>query len=280
MGKYYAGKRKSSSRGWLRRGAKRVYKAASKRYAPGGKLDVQKIQSDINYVKSIATTAYGLLNTEKKRNELNFYGRNVGQVNGTASGHDTFEITPAPSQGNGYGNRTGGSISFRSSYIACQVIQQPFNQQPMRLMVRLIMTTNGDAFDATEFLQYNRFLYATNSVAIYDSLCDRDPDFFRKYKVIRQKMVTLKADATENATNGYNYVVNNFKMLLNFGKYGHHVRFDNNTSTSTGKRFFILVTADTGNIAATDSTLNNIGQYKASTGATTNWIINNYYIDN
>lgn len=280
MARYYAGKRKSSSRGWLKRNirrAKPIYNMAKSRYAPSGKLNVSKIQSDINYVKNIATTAYGLLNTEKKRSEFNFYNQAIGQVNSTnGSGHWYQEITCTPSQGTGYGNRMGSSISLRAMCLNMQLYQQSSAQTPMKIIFYVIQTSSGKGFSIGEFLQYNKYLFALNSSAVYDTHCQRDPDYFKDYKVLRKKIVRLSPDQYSGQTQ-----VKDVQIKLNFGKYGKHIRFNDNTASTTNNQFYILAVADCGNKDTTNSsTLNGIPITGTSTGAWLQVDGVSYFIDN
>lgn len=276
MPNYYRGKKAGRGRGWLKRNMGRAGSALKKRYTSGGKLSLAKIASDAKYALSIAKTARGLLNTEKKRYEINNYNQTMAQVNANASGHWTYEITPSVSQGTGFGSRQGSSISVRSMFFRFQLAQQSAASAPTTVRLYVIQTRNGDAFDVTQFLNYNKYLGALNGVNIYDTHCSRDPDFFSNFRVLRSKQIRLQPDQLSSQS-----IVKDVTLKLNFGRNGKHVRLNDNTNTPTNTRFYLLALADCGNCnVSTASTLAGIPINAISTGVSMNMDGTVYFIDN
>lgn len=273
---WYRKKGQHKSRGWGRRNASRFGKAVKSRYVSKGKLSLSKVASDAKYALSIAKTAQGLLNTEKKRVEYNSYGNVVGQVNYNSSGHCVVEITPTPSQGTGYGTRVGSSISLRSIHSRLQLQTQDNFLANGNYKFMIVQTRNGDAFDITKFLNWNRFVYALSSTAIYDTISERDPDYFRDYQVLRTKVIKFPQDTFNN-----NKQQRTFSLSLNFGRNGKHIRYDDNTNTPTNTRLYIVALADTGNCSGVNaSTLGGIMVTGVQTGAFFNMEQTSYFIDN
>lgn len=273
---WYRKKGQHKSRGWGRRNASRFGKAVKSRYVSKGKLSLSKVASDAKYALSIAKTAQGLLNTEKKRVEANSYGNLVGQVNYNGSGHSIVEITPTPSQGTGYGNRMGSSISLRSYHIMIQLQTQDNFLANGNYKFMIVQTRNGDAFDISKFLNVNRFIYALSSTAVYDTVSERDPDYFKDYQILRTKVIKFPQDTFNN-----NKQQRTFSLSLNFGRNGKHIRYDDNTNTPTNTRLYIVAVADTGNCnASTASTLGGIMVSGAQTACFYNMEHVAYFIDN
>lgn len=273
---YYRRKKVSKSRGWMRRNIGRAGSALKKRYVSKGKLSLAKVASDAKYALSIAKTASGLLNTEKKRTELNFYNYSLAQVSHNSTGHTLFEITPTPSQGTGNGGRVGSSISLRSFHLRLNMWQQSDTVSPINMRFYIVQTRNGESLDISKFLQYNKYLYAQNSVAIYDLQSQRDPDYFNDIKVIRSKAVRMKTDAFDNCRE-----IKSFSLSCNFGRNGKHIRFNDNGNTPSNTRLWFVGVADNGNCSqANASTLAGVINTGANTGIIFNIDMCHYFIDN
>lgn len=241
------------------------------RYGRDGNYNYGQIARDalagVNMLK-------GLINTEKKRYESNSINAAfIGQVQNNAGLQNYWELTPTPSIGTGYGGREGSSILLKSMYMACQATGQASQSSRIKGKIYIVMTKGGDAFDMTQFLQYNPFVYAQDSVAVYDLESARNPDFFKKYKVIRSKRFTLIPDAQSG-----NISTSVFKVGLKFKK-GLHIRYQGNGNTATGVRLFAVVVADSGNVGGSTSTLH-VPVTAATTGGTLAYNSIAYYIDN
>ena len=97
--------------------------------------NLTKLAKDINMVKA-------MVNAEKKRVVLSNNNQAVGQVaNATGSGHFLLDITPNPTQGTGFSNKTGSSIKLHSSHFDFQLFGQTNNVSGIKVKVYIVKVT-------------------------------------------------------------------------------------------------------------------------------------------
>lgn len=272
---YYRKKATRYAKGVAKRAGQVALSAAKERYGTFTDPKLANIWKDVMMLKSV-------INSEKKRIRIASASQQaVSQVNANASGHWALDVTPQPAQGITMSTRNGASIKLHSSYMKFQFYQQTANVHPMRLKLYII-EVRGDPIPAAtaagEFFAANQWIAAQNSfIAIRDYNSQRNPDYFRDYRVLAQKGFTLKADNYNGQTMIKDIVV---KLKYNRGK-GHHVRFDSDTTTVTQGQLVAFIVADSGNQnGSTGSTLNGIPIAAVLTGATFNYDLQHYFYDN
>lgn len=238
---------------------------ASKNYGS----NIKNIISDVNMMKN-------LMNVEKKRFTSLVIESPVGQVSANANGFGYHDLTPLPEQGVTYQTRNGASIKLTSMYLQFQFYHQTNTSASMRIViyiVKCIGRANQTVDNAvTEFLNMNPFINFPTPT-IYDLNCSRNPDYFKEYAVIKKKYVTLRPDQIVNQQ-----YVTDVVIPLKFKN--HHIRYDKDSSTATGGQIYMFVLADSGNRAATASTLTGIPIKAALTGALYSMNVTSYYVDN
>lgn len=259
---------------YVKRVARRVRGKVIKRYFNKGyKPKIGTMVRDINMLK-------GLVNAEKKRININDVSSQqlVGQVNGaTTSGHYIIDVTPAPVQGTGYSDRTGNSIKWTSSYFEMQFYGETSMINEIKLDIYLIKV-NGLAQSSVgttvpgQFFLNNPFC---NAGTIYDSYCQRNPDYFKNFRVLRRIKTSVKSDSISGETSLRSV---NFGLKLK----NHHCKWQANTTTLTEGQVCLLIVCNNGNCSTTTNCTISQGvpTTAMSTGLLYNYNINHYFIDN
>lgn len=254
---------------FIKKVAKKVRGKVIKRYFKKGYAPkMQTIMKDVAMLK-------GLVNVEKKRYEVNQTTTQiVGQCDVNNSGHFLVDVTPQPSQGVGYDNKTGNSFKLVGSHFDFQFSGQASNISGARLKIQFIQVPGlpyGTVSDIMgKFIQPNGFI---TGGTVYDINSARDQDYFRDFKVICTKYVTL---APDNITGQIN-----FKQISMGFKKQMHIRTDNNSATLSSGQIIMLITADRGNRAQnTASTLTGVSETGTNTGVKFNYKYVHYFVDN
>jgi len=236
---------------------KRTAKYAKKRYAPKGVLNVRNIVKDVNYLKK-------QMNVEKKHHNNEFL-TNFAQF-GTAatptSGHNLFEITPAPAQGQTATTRNGNSIKITGCMVNIQLtpmsattLQTRFkiymycvNQSPLTTSPAVSAVLDRTIFDGT----------ASNPVYDFTSL--RNQENVGNIKIVKVFTGVIRSDTDI----GLSYK----RTIQQPLKFNHHLRYDTDASTvSTKNRMYLLCVADQGEV-------------NANTGISIEGQIKWWYVDN
>lgn len=241
-----------------------------------GKLSGSRVLKDIAMLKA-------MVNAEKKRLIVPQTGFvPVAQVrnNGASelSGSYVQDVTPIPAQGIGYNQKTGNSIKLHSMHWDFQVSGQANTAAGIKLKFMWVQVTGlpysniSDIYD--KFINPNPFIQTTTGQTIcYDVNSSRDPDYFKDFRVLKTKYVTLAPDQTSGVIN-----VRQFSVGQKFRNY--HVKTNDNTSTPTNGQMFLLILADRGNSGGTTSTQNGISIGAPQTGVNILWNASYYYYDN
>lgn len=255
----------------LRKGARRVVgkavKAAKKRYVTktGKGLRVKQIVQDVAMLKK-------LINAEKKRYVTGVNNTAVGQVNGNTSGAYCVDITPIPAQGVTAETRNGASIKWNTSYLQLQFIHQSATSSTIKGKIYIIKSDsiiNSSAL-ITGFLNPSPFI---SSTSIYDYNSTREQDTFKDFRVLATRNFSVSCDQISGQS-----VQKVVKMPL---KFGHHVKFQDNTTTLAEGQVWMLIVCDNGNMnSATASSVGNISTTAVNTGLNLCWSITNYFVDN
>lgn len=258
----------------VRQVAKKVGRAVKRRYFKGKGYSNPKIGTMIRDVALLKR----MVNAEKKRLEVKSPDGTsypIGQVSGNTSGHFLADFTPNPGQGVGYNQKTGNSIKWVSSYLDFQFVSQSACISGMRMKIQLVKVV-GQPFSTVsdvmgKFIEPTAFL---TGGTVYDINSPRDPDYFKNYKVLATKYVTIKNDdITSEQT--YKRVSMGLKLK------NHHVRNNDNDPTNSMGQVFLLITADQGNGSITTaSTINGVPQSAINTGCFMRFEWTHYYYDN
>jgi len=232
---------------------------------------IPKLMKDMNVLK-------GIINSEKFRIESQPFDQvGIGQVNQNGSGHRSYDFTPVPNQGDGYNNRQGQSIRWKSSHYSMFFQRQANSVGPVTIKIQLIKVigepyTSADTAIQGKFIEPNRWI---SGGTVYDTSSDRKPEYFKNFRVLRTKYVRFPS-LDVSSTGGSIQKIVNFGLKLP----KHHVKWNNNSNTMTTGQVLCLITADTGNYAGAASTLDSIANTAASTGVLMSCNKVDYYYDN
>nr|WAE43182.1 MAG: capsid protein [Cressdnaviricota sp.] len=259
----------------VRRVGRKAYNKLKKRYVSKSGVRIGQIYKDVMHLKS-------LVNTEKKRLDLtsptggsSLY---VGQINNTGPGYQLIDITPIPSEGVTYSQRSGASVKLVSSYMKFQFLQQNNTHQAMRFKIMFVLTkgtpeTVGNI--ASDMMLPNSF----TGLIDYHSM--RNPDKYGDYQVLRTVHFMIPADnyTGTGASNQTRIKDLSIGMKWMRGK-GHHIRFNGDTNNVTNGQITMFILADSGNVSTITGLFSNVATNYPSTGSQLNYDIKHYYVDN
>ena len=241
-------------------------------YRYGGKRGgLRRLVSDVMLLKSF-------VNAEKKNISLNSGTAPVGQTDGaTGDGAYFADITPAPPQGNGESQRSGDSIKLTTGVLALQLKQQPNTQHATKFICEIFQVLGTPQSLTTAFTQ----LYKPNpwitgaDIRDYSSLPNQD--FRQQYRCIFKRNLFVPADTgVSGQTRHITY-----KFPIKFGKFGQHIKYDDNTTTVASGQIIMVVRADSGNSnSSVTSTLGNVISQGPWSACVMNRNMEYYYFDN
>jgi hypothetical protein len=230
---------------------------------------VRKIVKKVNrhpVTKGIASIAkiaqmVKMFNVEKKRVDISVQTANFAQFNGAVvtGGAYCASLTPVIPQGITGSTRNGNSLKLVSACLDIQFLQQSaaINNSNIRWY---LVSRPDNALDMLASTAIADFLEPNVFSAVVDYHSNRDPEFFKSYKIIKQGTVKMLADSV--STNSF---IAQRKIPL---KLNHHLRYNTDASTiTTINKFFIIFTQDSG-----DSNI--------ATGCTASYAMRYYYVDN
>lgn len=250
---------------------KKVKEVTGNRYGRGAKQllikGVPQLTKDVLMMKK-------MLNAEKKRSNLagSYY---LGQLNHNDSAFIAQDITPTPSQGATSSTRNGASIKLNSGFLKFQIYHMSSTTQPVKLRIMIAKVTGTPESNMNTFFKNcwssNQFL---TGGTIYDYHSQPNPDYFRAYKLIRTKTITIPADQISGVN-----MIKDISIPLKFKD--HHVRFSADSQTVTNGQLIMWVVADCGNISSgSASTVVPIAVSGTNTGLVLNHAFTWYYYDN
>jgi len=213
---------------------------------------------------------------EKKRKTFAVAAQLVGQVNVNQSGYYVADITPLAASSTTYGGRTGSSIRLKSSYIQMQLFGMSSTSANIKGRILIFKTDSYQSSPSTfvtNMLNLNTFV--NGGFAIYDFNSSYNPDYFKEWKLIREKKFTFRPD---NITNQNMITTLGFGLKYNRGQ-GHIIRYNKDSTTVIEGQIIMLILVDNGNIGATACTYTNVPVIAANTGLNLNYNIENYYYD-
>lgn len=250
----------------------RINTITGNRYGRGWKQiatkGIPQMVRDVAMLKS-------MVNAEKKRFVItSTSAQSIGQVNYNSSGYLAVDITPTPSENATQSGRSGSSVKLNSAYMKFQFYHQSSTVHNIKLKMYVVQVLGVQSTGPGTFLG-NMFLsnsFVSPSITDFNS--QLNPDYFRQYRIIKQKTVSLPPDSVSNAQ-----VIKEVAVPLKFRNY--HVRFNQDTNTVTAGQLFLFILADSGNISSsTASTCTPIPVAGTSTGCLCNYNLTYYYYDN
>lgn len=258
----------------IRKTFKKVRKYSKKRYFGKKKASLSsfkfnKLKRDVFRLKSI-------INSEKKNIVVQPTANTIGQVNGNAEGALVIDITPRPPQGTSDNERIGDSIKLTTAYLKFQISQMTATISPIRGSIeiyKVLGTPQATSTFLDQKYKPNVFITGAN---IRDLNAQMDQDFAPQYKLVAKRSFRLKGDTVSNQTQ-----LIDVSIPIKFGNYGHHIKYNDNTTTIASGQIMMIVRTDAGNISpSTASTLGNLVIYGANSGAYLNKSMTFYYYDN
>lgn len=256
---------------WYAKVARRGVRAVKKRY--GGRKGTRQLIRDVSFLKSI-------VNAEKKRLTQSYLTNlAVGQVIGNAGGYYVTDVTPLPAQGSQVDQRSGSSIKLHASHFSFMVSQDTATINPITLHFYLFQIKGNyyasPATFVTDHWQTNTFI---GGASIVDYNSDPDPDHFNNAMLLRRWRIKLPVDQVSGET-----TIKPFKIGHKYNRgQGHHIRYENNSTTITQGQILLVIFADNGNASPTTaSTLTGgVPITAVHTGAILNYEFIHYYYDN
>lgn len=256
---------------YAKRQGTRAFGFAKKRYYNKRRktINLGKMLRDVQTVKSI-------VNSEKKQISGFAGSSSLGQVNGNAEGAYTLDITPGIPQGTTDSTRTGDSVKLTTAMFKFQVSQQSANTGPVRVKLRIykvLGTPQATSLFLNQISLPNVFVTGAN---IRDYNSQPDQDYRQQYVKIAERRFTIRGDNFS----GQN-TIKNIDLPIKFGKYGHHIKYAENTNVIASGQLMMIVQCDTGNLSAgTPSTLGGVLNTAVNTGLFINRSMTFYYYDN
>lgn len=243
-------------------------RAAKQRYGTNGGL--LRLTEDVMRLKS-------LVNAEKKRFDLSESAYTMAQLNGNAAGYYSKDVTPIPSQGTTYSGREGSSIKLHSTRVNMQFVQQGTGTDaPIHLIIEMWLIKGVPYASSGTFVTDNWETNPFISTPLIDYNSDLDADNFGRRTLIRSQRVTIPLDSA--TTSQVVQKTCQFGIIWFKGK-GHHIRFQDNSTTIQNGQILMTVRADAGNIG-TVSSLTGVPTTTASSGLRMSWNMKHYYFDN
>lgn len=249
----------------------KINQITGNRYGRGAKQiltkGVPQLTKDVLMMKK-------MLNAEKKRIGVATSNTSFGQLNYNSSAYIATDITPIPAQGVTSATRNGASIKLNSAFLKFQVYHQSSTTQPIKFRIIIAKVAGIPESNMNTFFQQcwqpNTFLSST----IYDFHSQPNPDYFRAYKIIKSRTVTVPADQITGVN-----MIKDISIPLKFKN--HHIRFNADTTTVSSGQLVMWVVADCGNISSgSASTVTPIAVSGTSTGLIMNTNFMWYYYDN
>lgn len=243
---------------------RRVYKKTG--YKP--KASVSTLKRKVYQLSST-------LKPEKKHKTVSAAGLLVGQINVNASAYGAYDITPLCASSTTYGGRSGSRIRLVSSYIQMQLFGQGSTTSNIRGRILVFKTSTPQTSPGTfvaNMLNYNSFAGGGFSIVDYNS--SYNPDFFRDWKLIREKKFMYRPD---NITNQNMILSLAVPLKYNKGK-GHVIQYNKDSNTLVDGQILMVILLDNGNVGAV-STLTNVPIIAANTGLNLNYNVEHYYTD-
>lgn len=239
-----------------------------------------------------------LLNGEKKDTgwilstefaQAQIIGTGAGVI---TSGHYDTSLAVKANQGFGGTQRVGDKISVTGMYNIFQFQQQANALQPCRVKV-IFATPQFSSYSSVvagastngieTLLNPNPMIYAQSGVSVYDTLCSRNQDYIKDWRILRTQSFTIRGDTISGQKN-----TKTVKVGLKF-KNPHTIHYAPGTTNviSGDIRCFILFENGNAGVAVANGTVNNVVNTNAYSvpvkDANSGWLMcymsKTYYLD-
>jgi hypothetical protein len=257
-------------RAYNSKAGKLVRKTTGDRYGRGSQIltkGIPQMLKDVNMLK-------GIINSQKKRYDITVSNTTVGQCNINASGYYVGDISPTPTENVTFNGRIGSSIKLHSTFTTMQFYHQTSTSAPINIKIYWVLVKGATQTPSTVITN----MFSPNTfTSIVDYNSQLNPDYFGEYKILRCKKIHLPIDSYSGVS-----VIKTVQFGHKwFRGRGHHIRFNQDTTTVTDGQVIQIVLADCGNTnSATASTLSNTAVLGTSTGVVMNFDIKHYYYNN
>lgn len=225
-------------------------------------------------------------NLEKKSYDVINYGNDLGQIQGTASGYLTYDITPQPAQGTTGKQRVGDSINLTSLHTALQIYEQgdaSSGRVKFRYMYVLDTApcstdvyTTGDSNNPIEKMyNVNGFIktFSGAQATVKDISSNRNQEFYSRFRILRSGETSMRPDTITNTSN-----------RLVTAKMGYKFRKPlplklNSSNEALHHRVILLIFASSGNVGLASNLLGGVPDLAADSGYIFNHESVSYFTD-
>lgn len=229
----------------------RKYKNTARKIKNTGKAvgtAVRQVKNSIPKVVQLAQQVeflMSMVNAEKKNQQFtDTTVYKIAQNNGAGSGALAVDITPTISQGSSEDQRNGDSIKVCSMCAQFELSNNSFlTLQSTKVTLYVVRQYEND-YTTANIIPF--FLLNNPFSGVIDYNSDRNYQFFKKFKVMAQKTVTIKQNQNDSA-NQIQKV--NIKVPL---KLDYHMRYNKGLTTLITNPVFLIAVADSGDTAGTN----------------------------
>lgn len=237
-------------------------------------------------VKSLAN-AVAKINCEKKEWSGYVPGLTVGQIYVPAAGsapnsghYLTNFITPLPNNGNSDTTRVGDEIKITGIHNVFQFSHQANTSQSMKVKMMFIAPRfgiSGASLTMDKLLNPNPIIYNANGAVfpiVYDTMCARNMDYIRDFRVLRTKTFTMPGDTASLSQK----IVKTVDFSLKFKK-PWNIRFDTAGNLAFGQ-IYLLVLCESGNTTTnTPTSYSGVPVIDTYSGLNLSYYTKSYFID-
>lgn len=208
---------------------------------------------------------------EKKSTTISPTTVSIGQCNINADAYYWQDISPIVSEGTAINQRVGNAIKMSSFQMRIQ-LRQMANLGTAAKFILEIFTPKNDFVSSASI---GSLFKADTITGLVDFHALRNPDYYSEYKRLYKKVLYLKADNYSAQPN----LMSNYQINYKFKK-PMTLKYANDGTTVIHGQLFMVLRASTGNInGAIVSTLTQIGNTNALTGAYLDMMTKIFYTD-
>lgn len=245
------------------------FKKAVKKTAK--KTSSKKKTSNNSLSKKVNLLMKDYKGVEKKWTTISPTTISVGQCNINADAYYWADISPIVSEGVTVSTRVGNAIKMISFQMRIQ-IRQMANLGTSAKYVLEIFTPKNDYVSSASI---GSLFKADTITGLVDYHALRNPDYYSEYIRIYKKILYLKADSYSSQPN----LMSDYQINHKF-KTPMTLKYAGDGTTVIHGQLFMVIRASTGNInGSTASTIAQIGNTNALTGAYVDMMTKIFYID-
>lgn len=182
------------------------------------------------------------------------------------------DVTPRPSQGTGDHDRIGNQIKLKSFQLRFQAEQQKQLTSAMRLKAYLVRVMGSPLDIGNPIPAMARFLEANPMSTFTDYHSIRNTSFYKEFKVIAKKDITIAPDTIRYDTTG-----DSASQIVDvdlFRKCNYAVRWDTyNPDALANGQLLLIIVASTGNSGSGNYTGNQVFNGQANFGCNFNFAL-------